>query len=64
MNELRTQHAGRPLRTLLAFEPRRCATLLIGGDKARNDRFYESMIPPVDDLYDLHLKTIHDEGLI
>src|SRR3990172_6977726 len=29
MKELRTQHAGRPLRTLFAFDPRRCAILLI-----------------------------------
>ena len=33
MRELRTQHAGRPLRTLYAFDPRRMAILLIGGDK-------------------------------
>ncbi len=32
MKELRTQHEGRPLRTLFAFDPRRRAILLIGGD--------------------------------
>ena len=64
MKELRTQHAGRPLRTLFAFDPRRCAILLIGGDKTGDDRFYERMIPLADDLYDLHLKTLQDEGLI
>lgn len=31
MRELRTQHDGRPLRTLHAFDPRRSAILLIGG---------------------------------
>ncbi len=64
MKELRTQHAGRPLRTLFAFDPRRCAILLMGGDKTGDDRFYEKMIPLADGLFDLHLKTIQDEGLI
>jgi hypothetical protein len=35
MRELRTQSAGRPLRTLYAFTPLRSAILLIGGDKNR-----------------------------
>jgi hypothetical protein len=38
MKELRTQHRGRPYRTLFAFDPRRVAILLIGGDKTGNDR--------------------------
>ena len=50
LKELRTQHAGRPLRTLFAFDPRRTAILLIGGDKAGDDRFYDRMIPIADDL--------------
>lgn len=37
MRELRTQHAGRPYRTLYAFDPRRMAILLIGGDKTGDD---------------------------
>jgi hypothetical protein len=41
MKELRTQHRGRPYRTLFAFDPRRVAILLIGGDKTGNDRWYE-----------------------
>lgn len=64
MKELRTQHQGRPLRTFFAFDPRRCAILLIGGDKKGDDRFYERMIPIADDLYDDHLKTLRKEGLI
>lgn len=64
MKELRTQHEGRPLRTLFAFDPRRCAILLIGGDKTGDDRFYARMIPLADDLYDEHLKTLRNEGLI
>ena len=33
MRELRIQHQGRPYRVLYAFDPRRAAILLIGGDK-------------------------------
>ncbi len=64
MKELRTQHEGRPLRTLFAFDPRRSAILLIGGDKTGDDRFYERMIPLADRLYDEHLETLKREGLI
>lgn len=64
MKELRTQHHGRPLRTLFAFDPRRCAILLIGGDKTGDDRFYERMIPLADALYDQHLEQLRKEKLI
>jgi len=40
MRELRVQHAGRPYRVLYAFDPRRVAILLIGGDKTGDDRWY------------------------
>ena len=33
MRELRVQHQGRPYRVLYAFDPRRTAILLLGGDK-------------------------------
>ncbi len=64
MKELRTQHEGHPLRTLFAFDPRRCAILLLGGDKSGDGRFYERMIPLADDLYDVHLETLRQKGLI
>lgn len=64
MKELRTQHAGHPLRTFFAFDPRRTAILLIGGDKTGDDRFYERMIPQADMLYDIYLKELQDEGLL
>lgn len=64
MKELRTQHQGRPLRTFFAFDPRRAAILLIGGDKSGDDRFYERMIPLADRLYDEHLDELRTEGLI
>jgi len=39
-------------------------TLLIGGDKTGNDRFYEQYVPRADDLYDDHIKELRVEGLI
>ncbi len=64
MKELRTQHRGRPLRTLFAFDLRRCAILLIGGDKTGDNRFYERMIPIADRLYGEHLEQLRKEKLI
>lgn len=64
MRELRTQHAGKPLRTLYAFDPRRSAILLIGGDKTGDDDWYDRNVPIADRLYDEHLDTLKKEGLI
>ena len=60
MKELRIQHSGRPYRVLL-FDPRRCAILLIGGDKTGNDRWYEEFVPVADGLYDKHLEALRKE---
>ncbi len=64
MRELRTQHDGRPIRTLYAFDPRRSAILLIGGDKRGDKRWYEKNVPKADALYDEHLEQLKREGLI
>ncbi|MBV6271729.1 type II toxin-antitoxin system RelE/ParE family toxin [Alcaligenaceae bacterium CGII-47] len=64
MRELRTQHDGRPFRTLYAFDSRRSAILLIGGDKTGNGRWYDVNIPIADRLYDEHLEQLGKEGLI
>ncbi|MFF6573288.1 type II toxin-antitoxin system RelE/ParE family toxin, partial [Pseudomonas aeruginosa] len=64
MRELRTQHGGRPFRMLYAFDPRRSAILLIGGDKTGDDRWYELNVPIADRLYDEHLHQLREEGLI
>jgi len=63
MKELRTQSGGKPLRTFFAFDPRRSAILLIGGDKTGDKRFYARMIPLADALYDEHLNELKKEGL-
>lgn len=58
MKELRVQSNGRPLRIFFAFDPRRTAILLIGGDKTGNARFYDEFIPVADSLYAEHLEEI------
>jgi hypothetical protein len=62
MRELRIQHTGRPYRVLYAFDPRRCAILLIGGDKTGNARWYEQQVPVADRLFDAHLRQIAKES--
>lgn len=62
MRELRIQHRGRPLRVLYAFDPRRAAILLIGGDKTGDDRWYEWMVPRAERLYEEHLAELRKEG--
>ena len=64
MRELRVQSGGRPLRVFYAFDPRRSAILLIGGDKTGDNRFYRRYIPIADKLYDDYIEELRREGLI
>ncbi len=67
MRELRVQSSGKPIRIFYAFDPRRVAVLLIGGDsgdKIGTNRFYEEYAPVADRLYDEHMEQISKEGLI
>ena len=62
MKELRPTTS---IRVLFAFDPRRAAILLIGGDKRhRWTTWYQEMIPIADDLYDVHIETLRAEGEI
>jgi len=62
MKELRP--AG-TIRVLFAFDPRRTAILLIGGDKRDNwEGWYDNTIPIADRLYDEHLEALGEEGLL
>ena len=69
----RSQHAnlkelrprGGHLRILFAFDPRRIAILLLGGDKSGEwAAWYEHAIPAADRLYDEHLTELRDEGTL
>ena len=64
MRELRVRSGGNPLRIFYAFDPRRTAILLIGGDKTGRDRYYKEYVPLADDLYDAYLKELKAEGLL
>ena len=61
MKKLPIQLCGRRYRSLLAFDLRRCAILLIGGGKSGNDRWYEEFVPVADGLYDQHLEALKKE---
>jgi hypothetical protein len=63
MKELRP-HGGN-LRVLFAFDPRRHAILLLGGDKTgRWDEWYREAVPLADDLYETYLEELTKEGLL
>jgi len=60
MKELRP--LGTNIRVFFAFDPRRTAILLIGGDKTGRWRsFYDRMVPQVDRLYAEHLEELAKE---
>jgi hypothetical protein len=53
---------GGAVRILFAFDPRRAAILLIGGDKTnRWSEWYRTMVPVADRLYDEHLLELRAE---
>jgi hypothetical protein len=58
MKELRGKVGGRHLRVLYAFDPRRAALLLIGGNKTGTANWYEKFVPIADDLFDQHLRQL------
>lgn len=64
-NMMELRPAAGSIRILFAFDPRRMAILLIGGDKAnRWVAWYNEMVPLADRLYDEHLDLLREEGLI
>jgi hypothetical protein len=58
LRELRVQSGGHPLRILYAFDPKRQAVLLVGGDKTGKDRFYEKTIPKAERLWRKYLADL------
>ena len=51
------------IRVLFAFDPRRAAILLIGGDKRGDwNAWYDRMVPIADGLFDEHLLELEREG--
>ena len=64
MRELRIQSGGHPFRVFYAFDPRRTAILLIGGDKTGDNRFYTTLVNRADNLYDDYIAELREEGLL
>ena len=56
--ELRVQSAGHPLRIVYAFDPKRQAVLILGGDKTGDSRFYEWMIPRAEAIWESYLREL------
>jgi hypothetical protein len=61
LKELRVQHKGNPYRILFAFDPKREALLLVGGDKTGDKRWYDKMIPIAEKIFAKHLETLEKE---
>lgn len=64
LREMRLQYQGRPNRILYAFDPRRAAILLIGGDKTGKDDWYDKFVPQAEKLYQVHLLELEDERVL
>ncbi len=58
MKELRVQHRGHPYRILFAFDPRRSAYLILGGDKSGDDNWYVDALRHAEAIYARHLTEI------
>ena len=63
MKELRPGSTGRTeVRVLFAFDPKRRAILLVGGDKSNAwTTWYEMNVPIADKRYDAHLRGLNTE---
>ncbi len=60
MKELRIQYKGDPWRVLFAFDPKRNAILLIGGNKTGKKDWYKSHIPIADERFRRHLERLDE----
>ena len=49
-------------RVFYAFDQRRSAILLLGGDKTGDDRWYGANVPIADARYDRHIEILVHEG--
>jgi hypothetical protein len=61
VKELRGKVNVRYLRVLFAFNPRRTALLLLGGDKTGDPTWYDRFVPIADDLFDRQSEATRKE---
>ncbi len=57
LRELRIQSSGRPLRIFYAFDPKRQAVLILGGDKTGDKRFYLWAVPKAEAIWEQYLRA-------
>ena len=62
MKELRIQYRGEPWRVLFAFDPKRQAILLVGGNKSGHKRWYQKNLPIAERRYEQYLKILEEEN--
>ena len=60
IKELRTEHEGKPYRSLFVFDPERSAILLLGGNKATDKKWYRRNIPKALDIYKKYLISLNN----
>jgi len=58
LRELRVQSSGRPLRIVYAFDTKRQAVLILGGDKTGDGRFYAWTIPKAEAIWERYLQEL------
>ena len=58
VRELRPKAGASPLRVFYAFDPRRDAVLLLGGNKSGDNRFYEVYIRKVEQIWEQYLEEL------
>lgn len=65
LRELRPRQGRSPLRIFYAFDPRRDAVLLIGGDKSgmSTTQFYTDMIRVADQIWRVYLEELRSDTL-
>jgi len=63
LRELRPKRGASPLRVLYAFDPRREAVVLLGGNKAKDSSFYRRAIARAEELWEQHLHGLARERL-
>jgi hypothetical protein len=61
LRELRVQAGGSPIRIAYAFDPKRQAVLLLGGDKTGDGRFYERFVPQAETIWEAYLAYLKQE---
>lgn len=58
LRELRPKKGRSPLRIVYAFDPKRNAVLLIGGDKSGDPTFYERIVPLAERIWRQYLAEL------